>query len=237
MPGDCQVPPPLVKCQVKKQLKPWADMGKEKGGEPGWEVSSPRTPATPGASCLPASVSLSVKPEQKAYFLKSWSGQHLGDAIPFHSHAVLPSRGASDPCSHRRGAEDQGPDSSAGVTVLRQYPSAPGPPTSGNGGAWGASLTLLSGWAQQTRVPCPLLHTHARLTKSLGEGGSPLHPPPAAVSQAPFLGPAGDPKQPPRWTAGQLGKGGSGPRSCLPLGVPACSPRLPYLPARLCRHQ
>lgn len=235
MPGDCQVPPPLVKCQVKKQLKPRADMGKEKGGEPGWEVSSPRTPTTPGASCLPASVSLSVKPEQKAYFLKSWSGQHLGDAIPFHSHAILPSRGASDPCSHRRGAEDQGSDSSAGVTALRQYPSAPGPPTSGNGGAWGASLTLLSGTAD-TSSPPPPAHT-CQAHQVPGGAGSPLHPPPAAVSQAPFLGPAGDPKQPARWAAGQLGKGGSGPRSCLPLGAPARSPRLPYPPARLRRHQ
>lgn len=29
---------------------------------------------------------------------------------------------------------------------------------------------------------------------------------------------------------GQLGKGGSGPRSCLPLGAPAHTPRLPYTP-------
>ena len=50
------------------------------------------------------------------------------------------------------------------------------------------------------------------------------------MSQAPFLGPAEDPKQPPRWAAGQLGKGGSGPRSCLPLGAPAHSPRLPCPP-------
>lgn len=50
------MPPPLVKCRVKKQLKPQADVGREKGEEAGWEGSSLWTPATPGASCLPASV-------------------------------------------------------------------------------------------------------------------------------------------------------------------------------------
>lgn len=72
MPGDQAGAAAVVKCQVKKQLKPRADMGKEKGNQAGSEQP---TDAHNTWSQLPPSLGLlSVKPEQKAYSFKELVG-------------------------------------------------------------------------------------------------------------------------------------------------------------------
>lgn len=180
MPGTARLPPEML---AESRFKPQCDMGKEKGGEPGWEGAA-HDAQQHLASCLPAQGLPAPKPEQKAYFWGvSWSGQHTLGMRPI---ILMPSWG-TDPCSHDGELRTRGPRS-AGVTPSGSI-HCPGPATPWNGG-WGCYWTCWPGTAD--RVPPPL-HTWPGLTKSLGAVS--LHPP-LEVSQAPFLAQLGTLKQP-----------------------------------------
>lgn len=60
-----QVPPPLLKCQVESNSNHGQTWEGRRGGEPGWEVSSPRANL---GHCLPASESPCHKASRKPTF-------------------------------------------------------------------------------------------------------------------------------------------------------------------------
>lgn len=231
------MPPPLVKCQVKKQLKPRADMGKEKGR--GTRLGSEQPMGAHNTwSQLPPSLGLPVCQQAGAESLLLRAGRASTlRCDSFHSHAILPSRGTSDPCSHRRGA---------GETRVRQLSRSHGSQAvsicSRPAYLWewrgvGASLTLLSGTADH-EFPAPSC-THMPGSPSPRGSRVSLHPTPRSCEPGPLPGPSWGPE------AARQQQVGSRPvregrlwASVLPAPgspSPLSSPPLP--PARLRGHQ